>query len=67
MAAFKDSAYGSDSVSNLMAELSASVLKVKKRDKDEESDRIERSDFLRKEQERGGRAMEIYYEDEVIY
>eukprot|EP00615_Pteridomonas_danica_P004515 CAMPEP_0114332834 /NCGR_PEP_ID=MMETSP0101-20121206/3360_1 /TAXON_ID=38822 ORGANISM="Pteridomonas danica, Strain PT" /NCGR_SAMPLE_ID=MMETSP0101 /ASSEMBLY_ACC=CAM_ASM_000211 /LENGTH=456 /DNA_ID=CAMNT_0001463667 /DNA_START=800 /DNA_END=2170 /DNA_ORIENTATION=- len=65
MAAFKDSSYGCDSVSNLMEELSSQALKIKKRDKDEEAERAERAEFLRKEQVRGGKAMEIYFEDEM--
>lgn len=65
MAAFKDSAYGSDSVSDLMGELTTQALQIKKREKDEEAIRVARADFLHKEQARGGKALEIYFEEEM--
>ena len=64
MRAFHESAYGSDSVSDLMTELAQSVSAVRRRGKEEEEKYLERAEFVHHQQSKG-RPMEIYYADEV--
>ena len=65
MAAFKDSAYGYDEVSELVGALSARVKGVAAAERAEEEKGLARSDFVRQRQEAGGKPLEIYYQDEV--
>ena len=64
MRAFHESAYGDDSVTELMKKVTGDVREIMAREARLEEERQERSQYVKDMQDRG-RPMEIYFEEEM--